>query len=109
MRAALFCTLSILFKFDFLCGTTRNKHKPLQVELFSHKAIFMFQTSYMIVFSVKQLSYQLAYSTDYTGGELSNGVNGFLTSYATDSVRFSQQILDKEYVGSTNVFIRWQI
>ena len=29
-----------------------------------------------------------------TGGELRNGVNGFLTSYATDSVRFSQQILD---------------
>ena len=24
-----------------------------------------------------------------TGGELRNGVNGFLTSYATDSVRFS--------------------
>ena len=29
-----------------------------------------------------------------TGGELRNGLNGFLTSYATDSVRFSQQILD---------------
>ena len=29
-----------------------------------------------------------------TGGELRNSVNGFLTSYATDSVRFSQQILD---------------
>ena len=29
-----------------------------------------------------------------TGGELRNGVNGFLTRYATDSVRFSQQILD---------------
>ena len=29
-----------------------------------------------------------------TGGELRNGVNVFLTSYATDSVRFSQQILD---------------
>ena len=26
---------------------------------------------------------------DYTGGELRNGVNGFLTSYASDSVRFS--------------------
>ena len=44
-----------------------------------------------------------------TGGELRNGVNGFLTSYATDSVRFSQQILDKEQAGATNVFIRWQI
>ena len=33
-------------------------------------------------------------STWFTGGELRNGVNGFLTSYATDSVRFSQQILD---------------
>ena len=32
--------------------------------------------------------------TVITGGELRNGVNGFLTSYATDSVRFSQQILD---------------
>ena len=40
------------------------------------------------------------------GGELRNGVNGFLTSYATDSVRFSQQILDKEHAGTTNVFIR---
>ena len=30
----------------------------------------------------------------YTGEELRNGVNGFLTSYATDSVRFLQQILD---------------
>ena len=28
------------------------------------------------------------------GGELRNGVNGFLTSYTTDSVRFSQQIID---------------
>ena len=27
-----------------------------------------------------------------TGGELRNGVNGFLTSYATDSVRFLQYI-----------------
>ena len=44
-----------------------------------------------------------------TGGDLRNGVNGFLTSYATDSVRFSQQILDKEHAGTTNVFIRWQI
>ena len=44
-----------------------------------------------------------------TGGELRNGVNGFLTSYATDSVRFSQQILDKEHAGTTKVFIRWQI
>ena len=44
-----------------------------------------------------------------TGGELRNGVNGFLTCYATDSVRFSQQILDKEHAGTTNVFIRWQI
>ena len=42
----------------------------------------------------------------HTGGELRNGVNGFLTSYATDSVRFSQQILDKEHAGTTNVFIR---
>ena len=45
----------------------------------------------------------------FTGGELRNGVNGFLTSYATDSVRFLQQILDKEHAGTTNVFIRWQI
>ena len=34
------------------------------------------------------------FSPGYTGGELRNGMNGFLTSYATDSVRFSQQILD---------------
>ena len=47
--------------------------------------------------------------TCITGGELRNGVNGFLMSYATDSVRFSQQILDKEHAGATNVFIRWQI
>ena len=32
-------------------------------------------------------------TNSHTGGELRNGVNGFLTSYATDSVRFSQQIL----------------
>ena len=44
-----------------------------------------------------------------TGGELSNGVNGFLTSYATDSVRVLQQILDKEHAGRTNELIRWQI
>ena len=44
-----------------------------------------------------------------TGGELRNGMNGFLTSYATDSVQFSQQILDKEHAGTMNVFIRWQI
>ena len=42
-----------------------------------------------------------------TGGELRNGVNGALRSYATDSVRFSKQILDKEHAGMTNVFIRW--
>ena len=30
----------------------------------------------------------------FHGWELRNGVNGFLTSYATDYVRFSQQILD---------------
>ena len=41
-----------------------------------------------------------------TGGDLRNGVNGFLTSYAADSVRFSQQILDKELAGTTNVFMR---
>ena len=49
-------------------------------------------------------------STDrITGGDLRNGVNGFVTSYATDSARFSQQILDKEHAGATNVFIIWQI
>ena len=31
----------------------------------------------------------------HTGGELRNGMNGFLMSYATDSVRLSQQIVDK--------------
>ena len=44
-----------------------------------------------------------------TGGELRNGVDWFLTGYATDSVRFSQRILDKEHAGPTNEFIRWQI
>ena len=34
-----------------------------------------------------------ALAIDTTGGELRNGVNGFLTSYATDSARFSQHIL----------------
>ena len=33
------------------------------------------------------------YTDHITGGELRNGVNGFLSSYPTDSVRFSQQIL----------------
>ena len=40
-----------------------------------------------------------------TGGKLRNGVNGFL-SFATDSVRFSQQIPDKEEAGTTNEFTR---
>ena len=40
-----------------------------------------------------------------TGGELRNGVNEFL-SYTTDSVRFSQQIRDKEQADTTNDFIR---
>ena len=42
-----------------------------------------------------------------TGGEVHNGVNGFLTSYATDFVRLSQQILlDKEHAGTTTELIR---
>ena len=48
-------------------------------------------------------------SYNIMGGELRNGVNGFLTSYATDSVRFSQQILDKEHAGTPNVLKKRQI
>ena len=40
------------------------------------------------------------------GGEQPNGVSGFLTRHTTDSVRFSQQILDKGHAGTTNEFIR---
>ena len=35
-----------------------------------------------------------------TDGELRDDVNGFLTSYATDSVWFSPQIFDKEHTGT---------
>ena len=58
-----------------------------------------------------QITFALVISNDIliTGGELRNGVNGFLKSYATDSVQFSQQILDKKHAGPTNEFIRWQI
>ena len=34
-----------------------------------------------------------------TGGELHNGFNGLLKSFATDSVRFLQLILDREHTG----------
>ena len=66
---------------------------------------------YQLSFTSKRMidDFQGTFAHNTSGGELRNGVNGFLTSYATDYVRFLQQILDKEYVVTSNVFIRWQI
>ena len=70
-----------------------DKNKYLFVELVRAKILLYF-APFSMTDGTENTPIEVAHSNKvhkyFTGGELSNGVNGFLTSYATDSVRFSQ-------------------